>query len=68
MHPSDQKLAAELEQACSLFKNDAGAAAKWMSSPVQGLWLKRPIDILGTRVEANAVLDVIGGLERGVLV
>ncbi|WP_457373128.1 antitoxin Xre/MbcA/ParS toxin-binding domain-containing protein [Pseudomonas sp. TE12234] len=39
-----------------------------MSSPVQGLGLKRPMDMLGTRVEANAVLDLIGRLERGVLV
>jgi putative toxin-antitoxin system antitoxin component (TIGR02293 family) len=56
------------EQACSLFEHDAAAAAKWMSAPVQGLGLKRPIDMLGTRVEANAVLDLIGRLESGVLV
>lgn len=56
------------EQACSLFENDAAAAAKWISSPVQGLGLKRPIDMLRTRVEANAVLDLVGRLERGVLV
>jgi putative toxin-antitoxin system antitoxin component (TIGR02293 family) len=58
-------LIAVFEQACSLFENDAGAAAKWMSSPVQGLGLKRPIDMIGTRVEANAVLELIGSLERG---
>lgn len=58
---------AVFEQACSLFENDSAAAAKWMSSPVQGLGLKRPIDMLRTRVEANAVLDLVGRLERGVL-
>jgi putative toxin-antitoxin system antitoxin component (TIGR02293 family) len=61
-------LIAVFEQACSLFENDSAAAANWMSSPVQGLGLKRPIDMLRTRVEANAVLDLIGKLERGVLV
>lgn len=63
-------LIAVFEQVCSLFENDAAAAAavKWMSSPVQGLGLKRPIDMLGTRVEANTILDLIGRLERGVLV
>lgn len=59
---------AVFEQACCLFENDVAAAAKWVSSPVQGLGLKRPIDMLRTRVEANAVLDLIGRLERGVLV
>ena len=49
-------LIAVFGQACSLFENDAAAAAKWMSSPVQGLGLERPIDMLRTRVEANAVL------------
>ncbi|WP_347912634.1 antitoxin Xre/MbcA/ParS toxin-binding domain-containing protein [Pseudomonas grandcourensis] len=52
----------------SLFERDTVAAVKWMSSPVQGLGLKRPIDMLGTRAEVNAVLDLIGRLERRVLV
>jgi putative toxin-antitoxin system antitoxin component (TIGR02293 family) len=61
-------LIALYEEAISLFESDTVAAVKWMSSPVQGLGLKRPLDMLGTRVEANAVLDLIGRLERGVLV
>lgn len=61
-------LIAVFDEALSLFENDTAAAAKWMSSPLQGLGLKRPIDMLGTWVEANAVLDLIGRLERGVLV
>ncbi|WP_095054824.1 antitoxin Xre/MbcA/ParS toxin-binding domain-containing protein [Pseudomonas sp. Irchel s3b2] len=56
------------EEAISLFENDMVAVAKWMSSPVQGLGLKRPLDMLGTRVETNAVLELIGRLERGVVV
>jgi putative toxin-antitoxin system antitoxin component (TIGR02293 family) len=56
------------EDALSLFENDVAVATEWMSSPVQGLGSKRPIDMLGTRVETKAVLDLIGRLERGVLV
>jgi putative toxin-antitoxin system antitoxin component (TIGR02293 family) len=58
---------AVFEQALSLFENDTVAVTKWMCSPVRGLGQKRPLDMLGTRVEANAVLDLIGRLERGVL-
>lgn len=61
-------LVAVFEDALSLFENDKVAATKWMSSPVRGLGSKRPIDMLGTRVESKAVLDLIGQLEKGVLV
>nr|WP_240890420.1 antitoxin Xre/MbcA/ParS toxin-binding domain-containing protein [Pseudomonas sp. TMW22090] len=61
-------LVAVFEDALSLFENDKAAATKWMSSPVRGLGSKRPIDMLGTRVETKAVLDLIGRLERGILV
>ncbi|MEX5670013.1 antitoxin Xre/MbcA/ParS toxin-binding domain-containing protein, partial [Pseudomonas neuropathica] len=44
------------------------AVNEWLTSPVRGLGSKRPLEMLGTRVEANAVLDLIGRLERGVLV
>ncbi|MBD0678078.1 antitoxin Xre-like helix-turn-helix domain-containing protein [Pseudomonas sp. PSB11] len=54
--------------ALSLFENDKVGAAEWMTSPVPGLGAKRPIDMLGTRVETQAVVDLIGQLERGVLV
>ena len=56
------------DEALSLFENDKVAATEWISSPVQGLGSKRPIDMLGTRVETKAVLDFIGQLEEGVLV
>lgn len=61
-------LVAVFEKALSLFENDVAAATEWMNSPVQGLGSKRPIDMLGMRVESEAVLDLIGRLERGVLV
>lgn len=54
--------------ALSLFENDKVGAAEWMASPVRGLGSRRPLDMLGTRVEAKAVFDLIGQLERGVLV
>jgi len=56
------------EEALSMFENDVAAATEWMSLPVRGLGSKRPIDMLGTRVEMKAVFDLIGRLEKGVLV
>ncbi|WP_095054780.1 antitoxin Xre/MbcA/ParS toxin-binding domain-containing protein [Pseudomonas sp. Irchel s3b2] len=61
-------LIAVYEEALSLFENDAVAAKKWMNCRVRGLGSRRPLDMLGTRVETNAVLDLIGRLERGVVV
>ncbi|OPK07394.1 antitoxin Xre/MbcA/ParS toxin-binding domain-containing protein [Pseudomonas sp. VI4.1] len=61
-------LVAVFEQALSLFEDDVTAATKWMSSPVCGLGSTRPLDMMGTRVETKAVSDLIGRLERGVLV
>jgi putative toxin-antitoxin system antitoxin component (TIGR02293 family) len=56
------------DEALSLLENDKAAATDWMSSPARGLGSKCPIDMLGTRVETKAVFDLIGRLERGVLV
>jgi putative toxin-antitoxin system antitoxin component (TIGR02293 family) len=56
------------EEALSLFDNDVATAMEWLSSPVRGLGAQRPIDMLGTRVETKAVFDLIGQLEKGVLV
>ncbi|WP_448118184.1 type II RES/Xre toxin-antitoxin system antitoxin [Pseudomonas serbica] len=55
------------EEALSLFENDVATATEWMNSPDRGLGSRRPMDMLGTRVETKAVLDLIGRLERGVL-
>lgn len=61
-------LIAVFVEALSLSEGDLTATRIWMDSPVRGLGLKKPLDMLGTRVEANALLDLIGRLERGVLV
>jgi putative toxin-antitoxin system antitoxin component (TIGR02293 family) len=61
-------LVAVFEQALSLFEDDVAAATEWMSSPVCGLGSKRPLDMMGTRVETKAIFDLIGRLERGVFV
>jgi putative toxin-antitoxin system antitoxin component (TIGR02293 family) len=61
-------LVAVFEEAFYLFENDVAAATGWMSTPVRGLGSKRPLDMINTRVEMNAVLDLIGRLERGILV
>jgi len=59
---------AVFEEALSLFEGDLTATRKWMDSPVHGLGERSPLDKLGTRVETNAVFDLMGRLERGVLV
>jgi putative toxin-antitoxin system antitoxin component (TIGR02293 family) len=65
---SDRLIAmvAVFEDALCLFENDVAAATEWMTSPIRGLGSKRPIDMLGARVETKAVVDLIGQLERGV--
>ncbi|WP_154909195.1 antitoxin Xre-like helix-turn-helix domain-containing protein [Pseudomonas fluorescens] len=61
-------LIAVFEEALSLFENDVTTATEWMSTPIRGLGSKRPLDMMRTRVETKAVFDLIGRLERGVLV
>lgn len=61
-------LIAVFEQALFLFENDVTAATEWMSTPIRGLGSKRPLDMIRTRVEAEAVIDLIGRLDRTVLV
>jgi putative toxin-antitoxin system antitoxin component (TIGR02293 family) len=61
-------LVAVFEEALSLFENDKAAATEWMSTPVCGLGSKRPLDMMRTRVETEAVIDLIGRLDRTVLV
>ena len=56
------------EHAIALFESDSVATSKWMITPLRALGSSRPLDMLGTRVESNAVLDLIGRLEMGVLV
>lgn len=60
-------LIAVFENALTLFE-DVAAAKDWMSTPVRGLGSKRPLEMMRTRVETEAVIDLIGRLERVVLV
>ena len=61
-------LIAVFENALTLFEDDVAAATEWMATPVRGLGSKRPLDMMRTRVETKAVIDLIGRLERGILV
>jgi putative toxin-antitoxin system antitoxin component (TIGR02293 family) len=61
-------LIAVFENALTLFEDDVAAAKDWMSTPVRGLGSKRPLDMMRTRVETEAVIDLIGRLDRTVLV
>ena len=61
-------LVAVFDEALSRFENDAATATECMITPVRGLGSKRPLDMMRTRVETEAVIDLIGRLERAVLV
>ena len=56
-----------LDAAYELFKGDVSTARDWMISPARGLARKAPLQMLRTRVGTQAVLDLIGRLEHGVL-
>lgn len=49
-----------------LFEGDREEARYWLTHPVRGLGNRRPVDMLGTSAETQAVLDLIGRLEHGV--
>lgn len=55
-----------LDAAYSLFENDLGMAREWMRAPVLGLDSRSPLEMMKYRVEAQAVIDLIGRLETGV--
>jgi putative toxin-antitoxin system antitoxin component (TIGR02293 family) len=55
------------QEAVALFEGDVSAASGWMKTSVCGLG-KRPLDMMETRIETDAVLDLLGRLENGVVV
>lgn len=57
-----------LHAANDLFEGDNKAVGRWMTTPIRGLGFKAPISMLGTRVETEALLDLMGRLEHGVSV
>lgn len=60
------RLAEVFGSACQLFEGDTAAARHWLRQPVRGLGGARPIDMVGTSAQTDAVLDLIGRLEHGV--
>ncbi|WP_201782100.1 antitoxin Xre/MbcA/ParS toxin-binding domain-containing protein [Pseudomonas sp. RIT-PI-q] len=61
-------LVGALDAAYSLYVNDLEIAREWMRSPAMGLASRLPLDMMRSRVEAKAVIDLIGRLESGVCV
>lgn len=55
-----------LNAANELFEGDTMAASQWLQRPARGLGGKKPIEMLATSAESEAVLDLIGRLEHGV--
>jgi len=55
-----------LDAAYSLFEKDLGMTREWMRAPVLGLDSRSPLEMMRYRVEAQAVVDIIGRLEAGV--
>ncbi len=49
-----------------LFEGDTVAAQRWLVSPVRGLGGVRPVDMVLTSAQTDAVLDLVGRLEHGV--
>ncbi|CAM3321829.1 type II RES/Xre toxin-antitoxin system antitoxin [Shewanella violacea] len=54
------------KSALDLFEGEGDDATRWLRNPVRGLGNKRPIDMLSTSAETEAVLNLIGRLEHGV--
>ncbi|WP_122300672.1 antitoxin Xre/MbcA/ParS toxin-binding domain-containing protein, partial [Pseudomonas syringae] len=61
------RLAAVYKAALDLFEDDTEATRLWLANPVYGLGNRRPLERLATSAEAQAVLDLIGRLEHGVV-
>ncbi|MCY1283366.1 putative toxin-antitoxin system antitoxin component [compost metagenome] len=62
------RLISTLDLCVELFEGNAQAAADWMLQPQFGLNGQRPIDLLSTLAGTEAVRDLIGRLEHGVVV
>ncbi|RJG42454.1 type II RES/Xre toxin-antitoxin system antitoxin [Motilimonas pumila] len=55
-----------LKAAIDLFEGNSEQAKLWLTQPVRGLGQRRPIDMLATSAETEAVMSLIGRLEHGV--
>lgn len=56
-----------LQASCELFEGDVQAARAFLLSPLRYFNSKAPLEMLVTEEGANAVIDLIGQLEHGVL-
>ncbi|WP_409281276.1 antitoxin Xre/MbcA/ParS toxin-binding domain-containing protein [Pseudomonas defluvii] len=61
-------MTAVFQAAHALCEGDVNVVMEWMKSPVRGLGSMHSLDMLGTTIETEALLDLIGRLERGVVV
>jgi putative toxin-antitoxin system antitoxin component (TIGR02293 family) len=57
-----------MEAAESLFEGDRGKALEWLNKPARALGGNPPATFLTTAVGAQAVIDLIGQIEHGVVV
>ena len=57
-----------MEAAESLFEGDRGKALEWLNKPARALGGNPPATFLTTSVGAQAVIDLIGQIEHGVVV
>lgn len=55
-----------LNAATDLFEGDTEHARQWLLNPVKGLGGRRPVEMVATSAEADAVMELIGRLEHGV--
>jgi putative toxin-antitoxin system antitoxin component (TIGR02293 family) len=53
--------------AVDLHEGDTDAATRWFTSSVKGLGNRSPIELVSTEGGENAVLNLIGRLEHGVI-
>lgn len=56
-----------LDAAISLFDGDISVVIKWLNSPARALGGERPLQMLSTPTGVEAVLDLIGRIEHGVI-
>lgn len=60
------RFAEMIKSAQDLFEGDTEAALEWLFRSAKGLGGRRPVDMIRTSAETNAVLELIGRLEFGV--
>jgi putative toxin-antitoxin system antitoxin component (TIGR02293 family) len=56
-----------LDTAIPLFNGDVSAVIQWLQSPARALGGERPLQILSTPTGVEAVIDLIGQIEHGVI-